>query len=59
MASLEMHYSAQDIEGKILAALRAAGLNPDQRLSPVELGALDHFQTGGFLASLASARQNA
>ncbi|WP_455208669.1 class I SAM-dependent methyltransferase [Kaarinaea lacus] len=52
MASIELHYSAQDIEARILAALRAAGLNPDQRLSPVELGALDHFHTGGFRASL-------
>ena len=34
-----------------MAALRAAGLNPDQRLSPEELGALDHFHTGGLRAS--------
>jgi SAM-dependent methyltransferase len=52
MAGLEAHYSASDIEARILAALRAAGLNPEQRLSPVELGALDHFHTGGFRASL-------
>ncbi len=52
MASLEAHYSARDIEGRILAALRAAGLNPEQRLTPEELGALDHFHTGGFRASL-------
>ena len=52
MASLEAHYSADDIEARILAALRAVGLNPEQRLSPVELGALDHFHTGGFRASL-------
>jgi SAM-dependent methyltransferase len=52
MASLETHYSARDIETRILAALRAAGLNPEQRLSPEELGALDHFHTGGFSASL-------
>jgi len=52
MASLEAHYSARDIEARILAALRAAGLNPEQRLSPEELGALDHFHTGGFRASL-------
>jgi ubiquinone/menaquinone biosynthesis C-methylase UbiE len=51
MAGLEAHYSARDIEARILAAVRAAGLNPDQRLSPVELGALDHFHTGGFSAS--------
>ena len=52
MAGLEAHYSARDIEARILAALRAAGLNPEQRLTPEELGALDHFHTGGFRASL-------
>ena len=51
MASLEVHYSARDIEARILAAIRAAGLNPEQRLSPEELGALDHFHTGGLRAS--------
>lgn len=39
MASLETHYSARDIESRILAAIRAAGLNPEQRLSPEDLGA--------------------
>lgn len=53
MAGLDAHYSARDIEARILAALRAAGLDPEQRLSPVELGALDHFHTGGWRASLA------
>ena len=52
MAGPEAHYSANDIEARILAALRAAGLNPERRLSPVELGALDHFHTGGLRASL-------
>jgi len=52
MASLEAHYSASDIEARILAAIRAAGLNPEQGLTPEELGALDHFHTGGFRASL-------
>lgn len=52
MANLEAHYAASDIESRILAALRTAGLNPDQRLSPVTLGALDHFHTGGLRASL-------
>lgn len=47
MASIDTHYSAQDIEGRNLDALRSAGLNPDQQLSPVELAALDHFHTGG------------
>jgi len=51
MAGLEAHYSASDIEARILAAVRAAGLNPDQPLSPEELGALDHFHTGGMRAS--------
>ncbi|CAH1189962.1 Class I SAM-dependent methyltransferase [Candidatus Nitrotoga sp. BS] len=52
MTGLENHYSVNDIETRILTALRAAGLNPEQRLSPVKLGALDHFHTGGFRASL-------
>lgn len=51
MAGLEAHYSARDIETRILAAIRAAGLNPEQRLSPEELAALDHFHTGGLRAS--------
>jgi SAM-dependent methyltransferase len=51
MASLDAHYSARDIEARILAAVRAAGLNPEQRLSPEELGPLDHFHTGGLRAS--------
>jgi SAM-dependent methyltransferase len=52
MAGLEAHYSARDIEARILAAVRAAGLNPEQCLTPEELGALDHFHTGGLRASL-------
>jgi sarcosine/dimethylglycine N-methyltransferase len=51
MDRLEAHYSASDIEARILAAIRAAGLNPEQRLSPEALGALDHFHTGGLRAS--------
>ena len=51
MSSLETHYSARDIEARILAAIRAAGLNPEQRLSAEELGPLDHFHTGGLRAS--------
>jgi len=51
MVNIEAHYSARDIETKILAALREAGLDPEQRLTPEELGALDHFHTGGFGAS--------
>jgi len=51
MADLKAHYSAAGIEGRILAGVRAAGLDPGQRLSPEELGALDHFHTGGLHAS--------
>ena len=51
MPGLEAHYSARDIEARILEAVRAAGLNPEQRLSPEDLGALDHFHTGGLRAS--------
>jgi SAM-dependent methyltransferase len=51
MAGLDAHYAARDIEARLLAALRAAGLNPEQRLSPEDLGALDHFHTGGLRAS--------
>lgn len=52
VASLQAHYSARDIETRILAAVRAAGLDPEQPLTPEQLGALDHFHTGGFSASL-------
>lgn len=51
MSSLATHYSACDIEARILAGLRAAGLDPERRLSPEQLGALDHFHTGGLRAS--------
>jgi sarcosine/dimethylglycine N-methyltransferase len=51
MASLEAHYSASDIEARILAALRTVGLDPEQDITPEQLGALDHFHTGGFKAS--------
>ena len=51
MPTLATHYSARDIEARILAGIRAAGLNPEQRLSPEDLGALDHFHTGGVRAS--------
>jgi sarcosine/dimethylglycine N-methyltransferase len=52
MSTLESHYSASDIEARIMEGLRAAGLNPEEQLSPEELGALDHFHTGGLGASL-------
>jgi len=51
MAGPEAHYAARDIEARILSAIRAAGMNPDQRLSSEALGALDHFHTGGLRAS--------
>jgi SAM-dependent methyltransferase len=52
MAGVKAHYSARDIEARILAAIRAAGLNPEQRLAPDALAAFDHFHTGGLRASL-------
>jgi SAM-dependent methyltransferase len=52
MSGLATHYSARDIEARILAAIRAAGLDPEQRLSPEDLGPLDHFHTGGLRASV-------
>ncbi|MBK9115876.1 MAG: class I SAM-dependent methyltransferase [Betaproteobacteria bacterium] len=51
MAGLDTHYSARDIETRILAAIRAAGLDPAQCLSPEDLAPLDHFHTGGMRAS--------
>jgi len=46
MTGLAAHYSARDIESRILAAIRAAGLDPEQRLSAVQLGPLaGHAQT--------------
>lgn len=52
MDNLVEHYSARDIEARLLEAISRAGLNPAERLSPAELGALDHFHTGGIQASL-------
>lgn len=52
MAPPDTHYAAPDIEARILAAIGAAGLNPDERLPPEALGALDHFHTGGLRASV-------
>lgn len=51
MTTLETHYSSRDIESRILAGIRAAGLDPEQRLSPEELASLDHFHTGGLNAT--------
>jgi SAM-dependent methyltransferase len=51
MAGLNAHYSARDIEARLLAAMRAAGLDPERRPSPVDLAPLDHFHTGGLRAS--------
>jgi ubiquinone/menaquinone biosynthesis C-methylase UbiE len=52
MAGLESHYAARDIEARILAALVDAGLDPEGGLTPKQLGALDHFHTGGMRATL-------
>lgn len=51
MSTLESHYSARDIEARILAGIRAAGLDPERRLTPEALAPLDHFHTGGLRAS--------
>jgi SAM-dependent methyltransferase len=51
MAGLATHYSARDIESRLLASIRVAGLNPEERLSPEDLAPLDHFHTGGLSAS--------
>lgn len=51
MSALEAPYSADDIEARVLGAIRVAGLDPDRCLSPVGLAALDHFRPGGFRAS--------
>ncbi len=52
MTGLDEHYSARGMKERILDAIRAAGLNPETCLSPEELGALDHFHTGGRRATL-------
>jgi len=52
MSNIVGHYSVEGIEQRILSALRQAGLNPEQRLTPIELAALDHFHTGGYASSL-------
>ena len=51
MAGVEAHYAVSDIEERILTAIRGAGLDPEQRLAPADLAALDHFHTGGIGAS--------
>jgi sarcosine/dimethylglycine N-methyltransferase len=52
LANLQTHYSASGIEERILAAVRAAGLDPERGVAPEDLGALDHFHTGGRRATL-------
>lgn len=52
MKTNQEHYSARDIENRILSALKEAGLNPEETLTPLELGMLDHFHTGGYQSSL-------
>ncbi len=52
MSGLETHYSAANIEARLLEAIRSAGLDPAEGISPADLGTLDHFHTGGPRASL-------
>ena len=40
------HYERADLGGAILAALRAAGKDPD-RITPDDLAPVDHFHIGG------------
>jgi len=51
MSALEAPYSVDDIEARVLAAIRVAGFDPDRCLAPVELAALGHFRPGGLRAS--------
>jgi SAM-dependent methyltransferase len=44
--SVEAHYGRQDLAETILAAVRAAGLDPD-RLTPDDLAVVDEFHTRG------------
>ena len=46
------HYGRPGLGDTILAALRAAGLDPDA-LAPEDLGPLDHVHVGGLPATLA------
>jgi sarcosine/dimethylglycine N-methyltransferase len=52
MDGLKEHYPAHEIEARLLAAIRIAGLDPDKGLAPEDLGALDHLHTGGRRATL-------
>ncbi len=52
---IDAHYSPDDLGGRILAALRAAGKDPDA-LTPDDLSPFDQFHTGGKDATLALAR---
>jgi len=51
MSHLGFHYAVSDIEARLLAAIRAAGLDPELRLTPEDLAPLDQFHTGGLSAS--------
>ena len=52
MTDNQHHYSSHDIENRILSSLKEASLNTDNILTPLELGALDHFHTGGYQSSV-------
>jgi ubiquinone/menaquinone biosynthesis C-methylase UbiE len=55
-AKVEAHYSHEDLGAAILAALVAAGKDPD-RLTPEDLAPLDEFHIRGRQATLALARE--
>lgn len=57
-AAVAEHYRSQDLDSKVLAALVAAGKNPDQ-LRPEDLAAIDQFHVRGAAATqeLAAALQ--
>lgn len=52
MTDNQKHYSSDNIENRILSSLQEAGLNTDTILTPLDLGALDHFHTGGYQSSV-------
>ena len=53
--SVDEHYTRGDLAASILAALRAAGKDPNH-LDPADLAPVDQFHTGGRAATLALAR---
>lgn len=45
------YYDGEPLNDRLLAAIRAAGLEPSTRLAPESLAALDHFHSGGAAAT--------